>query len=128
MGHASTDVRRVSVVVLLVDDELVVRSLAQSVLTREGYRVLNAVDGEHALEVSRAYSGPINLLLTDIKMPKMDGVVLSGHIATERPGIKILFMSGKQSGELMVLGKKIDFLRKPFLPNDLCKKVNSMFE
>jgi DNA-binding response OmpR family regulator len=57
----------------------------------------------------------------------MDGLELAGHIARERPGIKILFMSGKKSGELIVLGQKMEFLRKPFLPNDLCKKVNSMF-
>jgi CheY-like chemotaxis protein len=126
MIHDSKEFKRPSLVVLLADDELVVRSLAQSVLTREGYRVLNAVNGEHALEVSRAYSGPIDLLLTDVKMPKMDGLELSGHIARERPGIKILFMSGKQSGEMIVLGQKMEFIRKPFLPNDLCKKLSSM--
>src|ERR1700676_3021041 len=114
MGHDSTDVRRVSLVVLLADDELVVRSLAQSILTRAGYRVLNAVDGEHALEVSRGYAGPIDVLLTDVKMPKMDGVELSTHILKERPGIKIVLMSGKESGELMVRGQKRQFLRKPF--------------
>jgi two-component system cell cycle sensor histidine kinase/response regulator CckA len=128
MGHDSTDAKRASVVVLLADDELVVRSLAQSILTRAGYRVLNAVDGAHALEVSRGYPGFIDVLLTDIKMPKMDGVELSANIARERPGIKILFMSGKQSGELDVLGEKREFLRKPFFPEDLCEKVSSLFE
>jgi DNA-binding NtrC family response regulator len=128
MGHGATDGRRASLVVLLADDELVVRSLAQSILTRAGYRILNAVDGEHALEVSRGYPGPIDMLLTDVKMPKMDGVELSVHILKERPGIKILFMSGKESGELMVHGKKMEFLRKPFLARDLSEKVRSMFE
>jgi len=128
MGHDSKEFKRPSLVVLLADDELVVRSLAQSILTREGYRVLIAVDGEHALEVSRAYSGPIELLLTDVKMPKMDGLELSGHIASERPGIKILFMSGKESGELMVHGKKMEFLRKPFVARELSQKVSSMLK
>jgi two-component system, cell cycle sensor histidine kinase and response regulator CckA len=128
MGHEKTDAKRASLVVLLADDELVVRSLAQSILTRAGYRVLNAIDGEHALEVSRGYSGPIDVLLTDVKMPKMDGVELSSQILKERPGIKILFMSGKDSGELMVDGKKMEFLRKPFLAAELSEKLSSMLE
>jgi two-component system, cell cycle sensor histidine kinase and response regulator CckA len=127
MGPVLKGVNHTSPVVLLVDDELVVRSLAQSILTRAGYRVLNAVDGEHALEVSRGYSGLIDVLLTDVRMPKMDGLELSTHIVRERPGIKILFMSGKESGELIVLGQKMEFLRKPFLPKDLCGKLSSMF-
>jgi two-component system cell cycle sensor histidine kinase/response regulator CckA len=86
------------------------------------------VDGEHALEVSRGYSGPIDILLTDVKMPKMDGVELSARIIKERPGIKILFMSGKESGELMVHGKKMEFLRKPFAARDLSEKISSMFK
>ena len=126
MGHGATDARPASLVVLLADDELVVRSLAQSILTRAGYRVLNAVDGEHALEVSRGYSGPIDILLTDVKMPKMEGMELSAHMLKERPGIKILFMSGKESGELMVHGRKMEFLRKPFLAKELSEKINSM--
>jgi len=128
MGRDSTDGERTSIVVLLADDELVVRSLAQSILTRAGYRVLNAIDGQHALEVSRAHPGPIDVLLTDIKMPKMDGVELSNHIVKERPGIKIVFMSGKESGELTVHGQKMQFLRKPFMAKDLSETINSMFE
>ena len=125
---APQDARRTSLVVLLADDELVVRSLAQSILTRAGYRVLNAIDGEHALEVSRGYTGPIDILLTDVKMPKMDGVELCSHILKERPGIKVLFMSGKESGELMVHGKKMEFLRKPFLARELSEKISSILE
>src|SRR5260370_20353798 len=126
MGHGAADARRTSLVVLLADDELVVRSLAQSILTRAGYRVLNAVDGEHALEVSRGYAGPIDVLLTDVKMPKMDGMELSAHIAKERPGIKILFMSGKESEELMIHGKRMEFLRKPFVARELSEKLSSI--
>jgi two-component system cell cycle sensor histidine kinase/response regulator CckA len=128
MGHDSTEGKSSSLVVLLADDELVVRSLAQSILTRAGYRVLNAVDGEHALEVSRGYPGPIDMLLTDVRMPKMNGLDLSAHIAKERPGIKILFMSGKESGELIVLGRKMEFLRKPFSAKDFSAKISSMLE
>jgi two-component system, cell cycle sensor histidine kinase and response regulator CckA len=128
MVRDSTDARRASLVVLLADDELVVRSLAQSILTRAGYRVLNAIDGEHALEVSRGYAGRIDVLLTDVRMPKMDGVELSVHILKERPGIKVVFMSGKESEELIVHGQKMQFLRKPFLAKDLSEKISSLFK
>jgi DNA-binding response OmpR family regulator len=126
MGSELSTGTRASMVVLLADDELVVRSLARSVLTRAGYKVLDAVDGEQALEVSRQYTGPIDLLLTDVKMPKMDGLQLSAQISRERPGIKILLMSGRPSGELIVLGEKMPFLRKPFLPDVLCERLNSL--
>jgi two-component system, cell cycle sensor histidine kinase and response regulator CckA len=125
MGSASTN-KRTSVVVLLADDELVVRSLARSVLVSAGYKVLDATDGEHALEVSRGYPGSIDVLLTDVKMPKMNGPELSAQVTVERPGIKILFMSGKTSGDLVVQGQKIDFLRKPFQAETLCDKINSL--
>ena len=126
MSRRPTDSSRASCVVLLADDELVVRSLARSVLVRAGYKVLDAVDGEHALEVSRSYPGQIDVLLTDVKMPKMDGVTLSTHVSGERPGIKILFMSGKTSGDLTVLGQKTDFLRKPFEPSALCERLDAL--
>jgi two-component system, cell cycle sensor histidine kinase and response regulator CckA len=126
MGSELSTGTRASMVVLLADDELVVRSLARSVLTRAGYKVLDAVDGEQALEVSRQYTGPIDLLLTDVKMPKMDGLQLSAQISRERPGIKILLMSGRPSGELIVRGEKMPFLRKPFLPDVLCERLNSL--
>ena len=126
MGRETAEVIRPSFVVLLADDELVVRSLARSVLLRAGYKVLDAIDGEHALELSRSYPGTIDVLLTDIKMPKMNGLELSTQVTQERPGIKILFMSGKTWGDLTVLGQKIDFLRKPFLPETLTEKLNSL--
>ena len=126
MGTQSPDRNRESVVVLLADDELVVRSLARSVLVSAGYKVLDATDGEHALEVSRGYAGSIDVLLTDVKMPKMNGPELSAQVTAERPGIKILFMSGKTSGDLVVQGQKIDFLRKPFQPETLCDRINSL--
>ena len=74
MGREAKNGTRASIVVLLADDELVVRSLAGSVLARAGHKVLDAADGEQALEVSRQYEGAIDLLLTDVKMPKMDGL------------------------------------------------------
>jgi CheY-like chemotaxis protein len=115
-------------VVLLAEDEQLVRNVVRAMLTEAGYRVLDAVDGKHALEVSRAYDGSIHLLLTDVKMPRMDGLELSSHITKERPGIKVLVMSGKMSGESLVVGDSIDFLRKPFLPRTLRQKLTQILD
>jgi len=113
-------------VVLVADDEPLVRNLVGAVLSDAGYRVLNAADGEQALEVSRQYHGSIDVLLTDITMPKMDGIELSLRIVQERPGIKVLMMSGVLSSEPLVRDQKVHFLRKPFLPEALCEKLSAM--
>jgi CheY-like chemotaxis protein len=113
-------------VVLLADDELLVRNLVSAVLCDAGYRVLDAADGEQALEVSRHYDGSIDFLLTDITMPKMGGIELSRRIARERPGIKVLMMSGVLSTEALVRDQNVHFLRKPFLPEALCEKLSAM--
>ena len=110
-------------VVLLAEDDRLVRDVVRAMLIDAGYQVLDAVDGMHALEVSRAYDGSIHLLLTDVKMPRMDGLELSNHISRERPGIKVLVMSGEMSGKPLVEGCPLQFLRKPFLPKTLRDKV-----
>ena len=113
-------------VILLAEDDALVRNVVRAMLTEAGYMVLDAVDGEHALEVSRKFDGDIHALLTDVKMPRMDGLQLSAYIVNERPGIKVLVMSGKTSGELLVVGKSVQFLRKPFLPKALRAKLNDL--
>ena len=75
--------------------------------------------------MSRQYDGSIDFLLTDITMPKMDGIELSLRIVQERPGIKVLMMSGVVSTEL-VPDQGVHFLRKPFLPEALCQKLSAM--
>src|SRR6266704_2009331 len=113
-------------VVLLADDEPLVRNLVGAVLSDAGYRVLDAADGEQALEVSRQFAGSIHLLVTDITMPRMNGIELSMRLASERPGIKVLMMSGVLSTEPLVRDESVHFLRKPFLPEALCQKLSSM--
>ena len=73
-------------VILLAEDDQLVRNVVRTTLTRAGYIVLDATDGAHALEVSRGYDGLIHVLLTDVIMPHMDGLELSHHIIRERPG------------------------------------------
>ncbi len=117
--------RKPELVILVADDEPLVRNLVGAVLSDAGYRVLDAADGEQALEVSRQYDGSIDFLLTDITMPKMNGIELSLRIVQERPGIKVLMMSGVVSTEL-VPDQGVHFLRKPFLPEALCQKLSAM--
>ena len=89
----------------------------------EGYFILTASDGQDALFISRQYPGPIHLLLSDIKMPQLNGLELSEHILKERSEIKILLMTGdtEHVGRMPVL-------RKPVLPNELRDKVRQIVD
>jgi CheY-like chemotaxis protein len=85
--------------------------------------VLTARDGYEALDVAHEYQGRIDVLLTDIEMPRLGGVELAERIRTERPETKIIFMSGRESGEFPPLTERAEFLQKPFLPRVLLDKI-----
>ncbi len=112
-------------VVLLVEDEAAVRSLALRVLSRAGYTVLPATDGEEALELCRAYQGPVDLVLTDVVMPRLGGGELAARLSALRPGVRVLFMSGYAQDALAHRGvaKGAGFLAKPFSPELLRRSV-----
>ena len=112
--------------ILLAEDDELVRNLIRTVLTREGYSLLTASDGEHALGLSREYPGRIELLLTDVKMPKMDGLQLRDYIVKERPDIKVLIMSGRLSGQISPADENSNFLRKPFLAQTLRTAIKNL--
>jgi CheY-like chemotaxis protein len=80
--------------ILIVDDEPEILNLLGRVLKAEGCRILSARDGAEALEISRHYPGVIDAVITDLSMPKIDGLELRMLISAERPGIKVLLMSG----------------------------------
>ncbi len=112
--------------VLLVDDEDALRSIARLVLEEGGYRVLEASDGEQALEAAAAHAGEISLLLTDVVMPGMNGREIAERLAEARPGIGVLYMSGYSKDVLDDsggLGPGSAFLEKPFKPDALLRKV-----
>jgi DNA-binding NtrC family response regulator len=109
-------------VILLAEDEPVVRNFVQMALAYAGYHVLAAADGAEALELSRSYEGAIDLVLSDVKMPKMPGPKLAETIMHERPGIRVLLMTGKSSGEIPEMLRP-ELLRKPFLPKQLFEKI-----
>lgn len=118
--------------ILLVEDEESVRELAQRILVAEGYRVLEASNGEEALRVSEEYAGSIHLLLTDIVMPGgMSGRQLAAYLLALRPQIKILYMSGYTDDAIVrhgVLDAGIAFLQKPFTLNILMQKVRGVLD
>jgi two-component system cell cycle sensor histidine kinase/response regulator CckA len=117
--------------VLVVEDADPVRSLAARALDAAGYRVLTAIDGVDALRTSEAWAAPIDLILTDVVMPRMGGEELATRLAGARPEARILFMSGymgsmfrrEGSGEPLP-----NFVEKPFRVDDLLRKVRATLD
>ena len=81
-------------VILLAEDDVQVQYFIWKLLKADGFMVLTGGNGVFALEASRNHPGPVDLLLTDMEMPRMGGLELTKTIAAERPGIKVLMMSG----------------------------------
>ncbi len=103
--------------ILVVDDDLAVREVASRVLRRAGYRVLEAADGEEALAVARGEAGRLDLLLTDVVMPGMNGRELAERLSEVRPETRLLYMSAYTEDEVLLRGIRIaemNFLSKPF--------------
>lgn len=102
------------IVILVADDEVLIRNLVTILLQGEGYSVLSASDGYEALELSHRYPGAIDLVLTDVKMPRLNGTDLCVRLLHERPGIKALIMSGTEMSEIVDQNIDLPFLPKPF--------------
>ena len=116
---------------LLVEDEASVRQASQQFLTQSGYTVLAANDGEEALRASREHRGPIQLMVTDVVMPRMAGPKLAELLADERPDMKVLFVSGYAEKTVLQHGKidvTMRFLQKPFSLKTLARKVREVLE
>jgi DNA-binding response OmpR family regulator len=114
-------------VILVAEDDVWLRNFLRTLLQKDGYDVLVAADGNEALELSRAHEGTINLLLTDVEMPQMDGVSAYRQISTERPSIKVLFMSGGTSLHLE-LPESLPLLSKPFQADILLARLKDISE
>ena len=112
--------------VLVAEDDPSVRALVKSVLERNGYRVLAAADGQAALEVARKEKGRIDLLLSDVIMPRMNGRALRDALCLLYPGLRVLFMSGYTGDALTGLGgldSDVLLVPKPFTPDVLLDGV-----
>lgn len=112
--------------ILLVEDEAMVRAVAERALTRQGYQVFTATNGEEALEALEANEQEgrkIDLLISDVVMPMMDGPTLVGHARERYPDLPILFMSGYAEEQLRnsINIERVSFLPKPFSVQQLCE-------
>jgi CheY-like chemotaxis protein len=117
--------------VLLVEDEKPILNLSKDILERFGYRVLTASTPSEALRVARTESGTIDLLLTDVVMPEMDGRALAHMIADAHPGVRCLYVSGYTSDVIAhrgILDDGVHFLEKPFTMQDLGSKVREALD
>jgi PAS domain S-box-containing protein len=114
--------------VLLVEDNASVRDLARETLTRYGYRVLEAPDGQQALRIAQANLQSLSLVVTDIVMPVMGGRELASRLKTLRKGLKVLFTSGYTTGTVKQDIPPALFLQKPFTPAMLGKKVREVLD
>jgi len=113
-------------VILVADDEALIRNLVTLLLQQDGYVVLSAADGHEGVELSRRYPGTIDLLITDMVMPRMNGSDLCAHLREERPGIKVLVMSGGDIGEIIRQNADLPFLPKPFDGQSLKSRVRAI--
>lgn len=117
--------------VLIVEDNDSVRKMAVKSLSKYGYRVLEAVGGKKAMEICRQFKGAIHLLITDVVMPGMNGKELSERLRSERPDIKVLFMSGYTQDIILqkgILSPAIHYIQKPFSGQTLARKVRESIE
>jgi CheY-like chemotaxis protein len=117
--------------ILLVEDDVAVRALATRSLRAHGYQLLEARDGLEAIRVAAAHQGPIDLLLTDVVMPRMGGRALAETLRQQRPTTRVLFMSGYPDDEVLRRGVQQDplsFLEKPFTQATLGAKVRAVLD
>ena len=128
-GHAVSDLPRGRETILLVEDQEDVRDLAREVLQMSGYTVLEARNGAEALQLFEQHVDRVHLLVTDVVMPRMSGQKLADSLASRRPEVKVLYMSG-YSGDAMTshgaLGSNAALLLKPFSPEALTQKLREV--
>lgn len=117
--------------ILIVEDEEAVRRLAAKILEKHGYRVLVAADGDEAIDIVKSHGERIDLLLTDVIMPRIDGRSLYRKIAAFRSDIRILYMSGYTHDVIAnhgVIEEGFHFIQKPFSFQSLSEKVREVLD
>lgn len=123
MGGAET--------IVLVEDEKTVRQLALHAFQSRGYEVQTAIDGKDAMLVAEERRRPIDLLVTDVVMPRMSGRELAEALRSAFPKMKVLYPSGYTDDAVVrhgVLRKQVSFLQKPYTPRSLTRKVRAVLD
>ena len=113
--------------ILVVEDSDPVLQLVSAMLLQDGYDTIEAADGVEALRLLDSRKMPVDLVLTDVVMPRMDGPELSRHLAQTRPELRIMFMSGYSEDPLVRRIESMDglFLPKPFTSARLLERVRT---
>jgi CheY-like chemotaxis protein len=122
---------RGSETVLLVEDNDSVRDLTAKILLRQGYVLLSASCGRDALKILENHNGSVDLLLTDVIMPDMNGRRLFERVAERYPNLKVLFMSGYTDNVIAhhgVLDEGVNFIQKPFSIQGLARKIREVLD
>jgi CheY-like chemotaxis protein len=117
--------------VLIVEDQDAVRRLASMILLAHGYHVLQAASGAEAHAVVRGHAAGIDLLLTDVAMPGMDGRLLAERLRVFRPRLPVILMSGYAEDVIAQRGwlaSGVAYMQKPFRPEELAAKVREMLD
>ena len=114
---------REKITILVVDDEYFVRALLEPILSRQGHRVLMAEGGEAGIELFSKHSGEIGLIVTDVTMPRLDGVRMIETIRKTRPDARVLFISGVGDHLPLWASETCGFLLKPFRPSQLLESI-----
>lgn len=115
-------------IILVAEDDPIVRNLVQLMLSKAGFILLVGSDGQEALDLCRAFADQIHLLLTDVRMPRLDGMTLAERVRAERPDIKIIAMSGETATIIRERNVPDAFLRKPFIPPTLLQCIQRVLE
>jgi len=117
--------------ILVVDDEAALLEVTRRILTRNGYTVVTASSGAQAIEIAASHVGPIDLVLTDVIMPTMQGPTVANEVRKLRPGVRVLFMSGHAQPVLeaeAVLGTEFLLVEKPFDQATLLENVRKVLD
>ena len=117
--------------ILIAEDQEAVRTLVRRVLTKAGYTVLEAPDGEQAILAYERHAGPIHAVLTDVVMPTMSGRKLADRLSAIRAGVKVLYMSGYTDNAIVhhgVLEPGVNYIQKPFTPQALLSKLREVLD
>ncbi len=116
--------------ILVVEDAETIRKMVCAMLGQAGYRCFDAGNGEEALQLVQGASDRIDLVLTDVMMPRMGGAELARHLARLRPGLRVVFMSGYSDDPVVRTIERSPslFLAKPFTANALMEKVRDTLD
>ncbi len=117
--------------ILYVEDEPLLRDIARRSLSDLGYTVVDAANGQEAMERLSSLNGPIHLLITDVVMPKMSGTELAKKMIQRYPGIKVLYSSGYTENAIVhqgILHESVNFIQKPYAPSALAERIRSILD